>query len=93
MARVLRQCRRRPERSGSISASQSGSTPLQLADENDVLSLFAKFVVFYPVRVGQDMNRESTAENISELCASSMSRASGGDQTLPSPALTRMLLP
>jgi hypothetical protein len=48
---------------GSILPSQTAPTPLQLADENDVLSLFAIFVVFYPMRVGQEMNRASTAEN------------------------------
>jgi hypothetical protein len=48
---------------GTIPASQPGPTAIQLADENDILCLFAIFVVFYPMRVGQEMNRAKTAEN------------------------------
>ncbi|KAJ1452415.1 hypothetical protein M885DRAFT_568659 [Pelagophyceae sp. CCMP2097] len=34
----------------------------QLADENDVLALFAIFVVFHPKRIGEEMNQASTVE-------------------------------
>ncbi|KAJ1445467.1 hypothetical protein M885DRAFT_579148 [Pelagophyceae sp. CCMP2097] len=51
-----------PDAFGALPSSHPLPSLQQLADENDVLALFAIFVVFHPKRIGQEMNRASTAE-------------------------------